>query len=809
MPTTALPLTVHRLPEPLEERVVRYTDTPLRPTGAFVLYWTRTASRATENPALDVALTIGNALGLPVLVYHAVSERYPFASDRHHWFILEGMRDAAAAYAERGITHVAHVERPGHRGPWLRRLADQAALVVTEHLPVEPLRSWTARLASETTTPVWGVDTACVVPMPLVPRAFDRAFAFRDATARIRRARLTRPWIDVEPAVAPATMELPFEPVDLATADLAALVAACAIDHTVGPVADTRGGTRAGLARWRAFVDGGGLARYADRRNDAARPEAVSRMSAYLHYGMVSPFALAREAAARPGDGPAKWLDELLVWRELAHAFCHHTPDVDHVSALPAWALATLRAHEADPRDRLPWESLARGETGDALWDAAQRSLLRHGELHNNVRMTWGKALAGWSRDAAETLARLIDLNHRYALDGRDPSSYGGLLWCLGQFDRPFDPAQPVLGTVRGRPTREHARRLDLPRYASHVARASQPGVGLVAIVGAGLAGLMAARTLHDAGADVTVFEKSRGVGGRAATRRDGGWTWDHGAQYATFRDPRLAPWVTSWAEAGLLAPWEGRLAVREQGTWRPAAPGPVRWVAVPGMSALGRHLARDLAVRLETPVAHARRTGDRWVLRNAEGETLGEFDHLLVTAPAPQAARLLDADAPALAHRVAQVMMHPCWAVRCVLAAPAGTTFDAAFVNDDATLAWVARNASKPGRDPHHETWVLHATRAYSAAALERQPAEAMAPMLEAFTPMLGPDAPAIVHAEAHRWRYAIPDPVLDADALWDDTLQVGAAGDWCGGPRVEGALLSGMAVAGRLLGAAHQRSR
>lgn len=793
------------LPEHLSERCLPLSDRAPRADARFVLYWTRTASRATENPALDTALTVANALGLPVLVYHAVSERYPYASDRHHWFILESMRDLAPAYAARGIAYVCHVERPGHRGPWLRQLADDAALVVTEHMPVRPLDEWTHALARSTNTPVWAVDTACVVPMPLVPRAFDRAFAYRDATAKLRRARLTREWTDVLPAHPPAEVALPFTPIDPTTADLATLVAACEIDHAVGPIAETRGGMVAGLARWRAFVDGGGLARYADRRNDAARADGVSRMSPYLHYGMVSPFALAREAASRPGAGPEKWLDELLIWRELAYAFCHHTPEVDSLDAVPRWAVATLAAHADDARERLTWETLARGESGDALWDAAQQSLLRHGELHNNVRMTWGKSLLSWSRDAAESLARLIDLNHRYALDGRDPSSYGGLLWCLGQFDRPFAPEQPVLGTIRGRPLREHAARLDVPRYAAHVARPSQPSLGHVAVIGAGLAGLAAARTLTDAGVRVTVFEKSRGVGGRTATRREGLWAFDHGAQYATFRDARLAPWVTSWVEAGVLVEWKATIAVREGGAWRDAPEGPTRWVGAPGMSALARHLAHDLPVRLGTTVGSATRSEAGWLLRDAEGGSLGTFDHLLVTAPAPQAATLLASDAPALAAACANVAFHPARAVLCVLERPADITWDAAFVNDDSHLAWVARNAGKPGRDGTHECWVLHGTRAHSVATLEDENDVAIAPMLEAFARLLGPDAPRVVHAQGHRWRYAIPEPVFEADAVWDASLQAGVAGDWCGGPRVEGALLSGMALAGRVLGSAH----
>jgi hypothetical protein len=323
-----------------------------------------------------------------------------------------------------------------------------------------------------------------------------------------------------------------------------------------------------------------------------------------------------------------------------------------------------------------------------------------------------------------------------------------------------------------------------------------------VAVIGAGLAGLAAARTLADAGVQVTVFEKSRGVGGRTATRREGPWAFDHGAQYATFRDARLAPWVASWADAGVLVEWSARIAVRDDGVWRDSPNGPTRWVAAPGMSSLARHLAHGLAVRTGTTVASATRSAAGWELIDADGASLGTFDHLLVTAPAPQAAALLAPHAPALAAECERVVFHPCRAVLCVLERPALLPWDAAFVNDDPHLAWVARNAAKPGRDAAHECWVLHATRAHSVATLEDESSAAIAPMLEAFTRLLGSDAPRVIHAQGHRWRYAIPDPVLEAEAVWDDSVQAGLAGDWCGGPRIEGALLSGVALARRLLG-------
>ena len=126
------------------------TPTP----GTFILYWMRTAVRAHENPALDVALAVGAARQLPVFVYHALSERYPYASDRHHTFILEGARDVQAECAARGIGYAFHLERPGHRQPALRQLASNAALVVTETMPLPPLDTWTRQLAARISAPV-------------------------------------------------------------------------------------------------------------------------------------------------------------------------------------------------------------------------------------------------------------------------------------------------------------------------------------------------------------------------------------------------------------------------------------------------------------------------------------------------------------------------------------------------------------------------------------------------------------------------------------------------------------------------------
>jgi len=434
-----------------------------------------------------------------------------------------------------------------------------------------------------------------------------------------------------------------------------------------------------------------------------------------------------------------------------------------------------------------------------------QQSLLAHGEIHNSVRMTWGKAFAAFTPDAEHTLAMSIDLNHRYALDGRDPASFGGLLWCLGQFDRPFTPENRILGGVRGRTMLDQAARDDVDRYARHVQRPVYVVPRRVAVIGAGLAGLTCARTLADHNINVTVFEKSRGFGGRCATRRDGVWRFDHGAQYFTLRDERLVPLMHAWQQQGVIAKWQGALGVREASGWQPASAATQRYVAVPGMSALGRHLANDLDVQCGTQVAVIKREGRGWRLLSDVGADLGAYDTVLVCVPSPQAGVLLEDIAPSLAAQAAEAVMHPTWATMLVLRERPGLRWDGAFINDDATLGWISRDASKPGRAAH-ETWVLHATRAWSVQHIGDDAARVATAMVDAFAAIAGAVEP--VHAVAHRWLYALPDPVTRESALFDASLGLGAGGDWCGGPRVEGALLSGFALAGRVMTAAHLAS-
>lgn len=695
---------------------------------------------------------------------------------------------------------LVHLDPTGSGESPLRKLVVRAALVVVEDFPAPPFPRWTRLFANHSPCSVLAVDCACIVPMQQQPVRFERAYEFRRHNQAEFEHRVPLTWPEVKPIVSGFNLTFDVAPLELESADWGEICARCSIDHSIPPVTHTRGGSSAGYRRWEIFLRNG-LQRYAQDRNDAAIswPRGVSRLSPYLHHGHVSPFRIAREAWQQGGEGSAKFLDELLIWRELAFNFCFHTFDPEDLGVLPDWALQTLDEHAADERPmQIDEESLARSRSGDELWDLAQTSLRIHGELHNNLRMTWAKAILNWRPTPQAALDTLIDLNHRYALDGCDPNSYGGLLWAMGLFDRPFADA-PVTGKLRKRSTQSHARRLDIARYRARVSRPTGGEPLRVAVIGAGISGLTAARTLQDQGHLVEVFEKSRGKGGRAATRRAGDLSFDHGAQYFTARDPSFCRAVDAWRECGLVDTWSPCIGQVVEGTVQRSPDRQARYVAKPGMSGLGRHLAAGLTVHTNLRVAPPQRSMDQWHLTSEAGNPLGVFDALIVSAPAPQAGSLLAPTAPHLAAQAAAIEYEPTWTLLLSFEQEARLTTNALFFHTG-PLRWAADNGSKPGRQGHN--WVLHATHEWSREQLDSSPEYVCNELVSYFCKITRLTSTNISYQAAHRWLYASVTNPLAIGGLWDEGLKLGVSGDWCQDDRIEGAYLSGQAVAGRLLG-------
>ncbi len=317
-----------------------------------------------------------------------------------------------------------------------------------------------------------------------------------------------------------------------------------------------------------------------------------------------------------------------------------------------------------------------------------------------------------------------------------------------------------------------------------------------IAVIGAGIAGLSCATALQYAGLKVTVFDKSRGAAGRMSTRRGDGWQCDHGAQYFTARHPAFRAEVTRWQQAGVAGLWAPRLRViaSESAAERTLHDSSIeRFVGIPRMTAPARLLADALTLRAQTTVTQLQHHEDGWRLLTAEHGWLNEcFDALLLAVPAPQAEPLLRQAAPRLAALAGSAVMRGSWTIMLRYPAPLELGFDAAFVNHD-PLRWIACDSSKPGRTGE-ETWVLQASAAWSEAHLEDSAESVAAILIGAFSAL---GAPAPNARTAHRWRYADTEPALDISCAWDSETGVGLCGDWLNGGKIEGAWLSGQALA------------
>ena len=311
------------------------------------------------------------------------------------------------------------------------------------------------------------------------------------------------------------------------------------------------------------------------------------------------------------------------------------------------------------------------------------------------------------------------------------------------------------------------------------------------------MAGLACAGALHAAGVAVALFEKSRGVGGRLATRRVDGLQFNHGAQYASAHGPAFQAVLAGMAAAGDAAPW--------------LAAGAARWAGTPGMSAMARHMAGlgVGSVHAMRHVAYLDRTPGGWMVRHLDaatarpglvtregGEVAGPFDAVVLALPAPQAGALLHGMAHPFGLEADRAGMAPCWTL--MVAFP-----DATGAPDlpapGGALEWIARDSSRPGRGRMPECWVANAGAGWSGAHLEKDAAEVSSLLLQEFSAATGlRQAPA--HVAVHRWRYALTDVPLGRPALWDADAGLGVCGDWCLGRRVEDAYASGRALAERL---------
>ena len=426
--------------------------------GTCVVYWMQRAQRALDNPALDVAIEIGNELRKPVVVFFAPVPFYPHANLRHYAFLAQGIVDIAEQLKQRNVGFVLR-HFPDHK---LQRFCDEvhACLVIGDENPLREPDRWRELATAQLTVPLWTVDADVIVPSKLLEKAQYAAHTIRPRlNARLQE--FLRPFKNPSAKVSwKAPRKLESLPPDYDVTQ------GWKLDRSVEPVSSWRGGQGEGMRLLRGFVRQK-LKTYGKERK---HPELdkTSRLSPYLHFGHISPVTVAlavRNADASEADRES-FLNELIVWRELAVNFAHFNKLYDSFECAEPWAHRTLAKHARDLRPvRYKEGQLEGAETHDPLWNAAQMQMVNTGWMHNYMRMYWAKKILEWSRSPSEAFRTAVYLNDKYFLDGRDPNGYAGIAWAIvGKFDRPWFE-RPIFGQIRYMSLESTGKKFDSKRY--------------------------------------------------------------------------------------------------------------------------------------------------------------------------------------------------------------------------------------------------------------------------------------------------------------------------------------------------------
>ncbi len=320
-----------------------------------------------------------------------------------------------------------------------------------------------------------------------------------------------------------------------------------------------------------------------------------------------------------------------------------------------------------------------------------------------------------------------------------------------------------------------------------------------IAIIGSGLSGLTVAHALKDKAA-VTLFEKSRGYGGRMATRRADPFTFDHGAQFFSAKSDIFKSFLGPLIDTGIVKIWHARFAEIGPGAassiriWNEDSP---HYVGTPQMNSIGKYLSKGLNIKLGTRVAAIQKK-DQWQLTDEKNENLGSFDWIISTVPAQQALDILPSTI-SFYPDIAKIKMQACFSLMLGFEQPLPLVFDVAHVSG-ADISWVSENSSKPDR-PDHYCLTIHSTNAWADKHLMSDRKDVLHHLFEQTSDVLGHDVSNAVHKDLHGWHFANIEKQFGPTYFLDPDAQIAACGDWCIQGRIESAFLSGHELASRLL--------
>lgn len=459
------------------ERIKCLNTASINHNGKFVVYWMQSSVRTRYNHALTYAIMKANELKQPLIVYFGLVDSFPEANLRHYRFLAEGLYDVKKELERKRIKFIiAHVRSHSEA---LTKICAEASVLVTDRGYLKIQKEWRREAATKIKCAFMQIESDVVVPVETASNKEE--FAAR--TIRPKITKLLRGFLIELPEceVLKPSFEMPddffcgpnrnngFKILNLNSySEIKDILDVLNIDRTVRESNYYKGGQNEAERRLAEFI-GLKLEKYAELRNDPSLGW-LSEMSPYLHFGNISPLKIAIGLQDISESVKEKYLEEVIVRRELAVNFCEYNSEYDTINAIPDWAKITLEKHSNDTRgyvyDRAGFEMAM---THDHYWNAAQLEMTATGKMHNYMRMYWGKKIIEWSRTPEEAFETMIYLNNKYELDGRDPNSFTGVAWCFGKHDRPWFE-RPVLGNLRYMNENGLKRKFNIDDYVKKIA---------------------------------------------------------------------------------------------------------------------------------------------------------------------------------------------------------------------------------------------------------------------------------------------------------------------------------------------------
>ncbi|HEU18170.1 MAG TPA: deoxyribodipyrimidine photo-lyase [Deltaproteobacteria bacterium] len=411
-------------------------------TDGPVAYWMSRDQRVHDNWALIYAQELAMEQHKPLMVIFCLVSRFLGATMRQYAFMLKGLEEVAAGLTEINIPLYLEAGLPEQVVPAaVQRF--HISTVVTDFDPLKIKRSWKKRVAERITVPFVEVDAHNVVPCWI-------ASPKQDFAARTFRPRITghlSEFLDDFPLM--KRHPLSFDE-KVPRIRWRSLCKELTVNRAVSNVTWLEPGGKAALSILRSFM-ARKLASYGEVSNDPTR-HGQSNLSPYLHFGQIAAQRVALEVIKSPITGPSRerFLEELIIRRELSDNFCFYNDNYDKSSGFPTWATKTLREHGTDKREYLyTAHQFENAETHDDLWNAAQMEMVKRGKMHGYMRMYWAKKILEWSKTPEDALGTALYLNDRYELDGRDPNGYAGCAWSIGGVHDRAWFQRPVFGKIR------------------------------------------------------------------------------------------------------------------------------------------------------------------------------------------------------------------------------------------------------------------------------------------------------------------------------------------------------------------------